>query len=315
VLTLIDNVGVYVAFPALLGIVLLVPLYLSQRRDLVRLRAWMEEDPRHPAADVAASEALLDRTEAELAAFLAERGEPVHAPTAPAAAPAAAADTAPTTAAAGPATVEAPAPAAPAAAPSPPARPAETLGGAAGTPMTPIPAAQRVTAERPALTRITMERAALEPHPRWRRFAGRLMRPRVLALIALAAVTIGVGALIGSRALTEHGTAGGKRQHRHGALAPGHITVSVLNGTAVPGLAAKVSETIHENGFKRGTIGTSRKQYQQTVVMFGGGEKRAAERVAHVLGVTPVQRIDRATRAVAGSAGVAVIAGADRVKG
>jgi hypothetical protein len=129
------------------------------------------------------------------------------------------------------------------------------------------------------------------------------------------AVTIGIGALIGSRALTEHGTAGGKRQHRHGALAPGHITVSVLNGTAVPGLAAKVSETVHENGFKRGTIGTSRKQYQQTVVMFGGGEKRAAERVAHVLGVTPVQRIDRATRAVAGSADVAVIAGADRVKG
>jgi hypothetical protein len=305
-LTLIDNVGVYVAFPALLGIVLLVPLYLSQRRDLIRLRAWMEEAPRHPAADVAASEALLDRTEAEVEAFLAERGEPVSALTAAAAAPAPAANTAP--AAAGPATVEAPVPPA-----APNAPPTETLG--AGTPMTPIPAAQRVTAERPALTRITMERAALEPHPRWRRFAGRLTRPRVLALIALVAVTIGIGALIGSRALTEHGTAGGKRQHRHGALAPGHITVSVLNGTAVPGLAAKVSETVHENGFKRGTIGTSRKQYQQTVVMFGGGEKRAAERVAHVLGVTPVQRIDRATRAVAGSADVAVIAGADRVKG
>jgi LytR cell envelope-related transcriptional attenuator len=303
-LTLIDNVGVYVAFPALLGILLLVPLYLSQRRDLVRLRSWMEQDPRHPTTDVAASEALLDRTEAELETFLAERGEPVGAPSAAAATP--------TPTAAGPATVEA---AAAPAAPSPSAAPTETRGGASGTPMTPIPAAQRVTAERPALTRITMERAALEPHPRWREFAGRLTRPRVLALIALAAVVIGVGALIGSRALTEHGTSGGKRPHRHGALAPGHITVSVLNGTAVPGLAAKVSETVHENGFKRGTIGTSRKQYQQTVVMFGGGEKRQAERVAHVLGVTPVQRIDHATRAVAGSADVAVIAGADRVNG
>jgi LytR cell envelope-related transcriptional attenuator len=303
-LTLIDNVGVYVAFPALLGILLLVPLYLSQRRDLVRLRSWMEQDPRHPTTDVAASEALLDRTEAELETFLAERGEPVGAPSAAAATP--------TPTAAGPATAEA---AAAPAAPSPSAAPTETRGGASGTPMTPIPAAQRVTAERPALTRITMERAALEPHPRWREFAGRLTRPRVLALIALAAVVIGVGALIGSRALTEHGTSGGKRPHRHGALAPGHITVSVLNGTAVPGLAAKVSETVHENGFKRGTIGTSRKQYQQTVVMFGGGEKRQAERVAHVLGVTPVQRIDHATRAVAGSADVAVIAGADRVNG
>jgi LytR cell envelope-related transcriptional attenuator len=310
-LTLIDNVGVYVAFPALLGILLLVPLYLSQRRDLLRLRSWMEQDPRHPATDVAASEALLDRTEAELERFLAERGEPVAAPSAAAATAVPAATTAPA-AAADSATVEA---AAAPAAPPPPAAPAETPGGSAGTPMTPIPAARRVTAERPALTRITMERAALEPHPRWRGFVGRLMRPRVLALIALAALTIGVGVLIGSRALTEHGTSGSKRPHRHGALAPGHITVSVLNGTAVPGLAAKVSETIHENGFKRGTIGTSRKQFQQTVVMFGGGEKREAERVAHVLGVTPVQRIDRATRAVAGSADVAVIAGADRVNG
>jgi hypothetical protein len=264
----------------------------------------MERDAGHPAADIAASEALLDRTEAELAAFLAQRGEPVAA-SIPAPSPAAATRR-PAAATAGSATIEAPA--------APPAPRVETAAGAGGTPMTPIPAARRVTSERPALRRITMERAALEPHPRWRGFASRITRPRVLALIALAAVTIGVGALIGSRALTEHGTGGARHAHRHGALAPTHITVSVLNGTAVPGLAAKVSETIHDNGFKRGTIGTSRKQYQQTVVMFGGGEKRAAERVAHVLGVTPVQRIDRATRAVAGSADVAVIAGADRVK-
>jgi hypothetical protein len=291
VLTLIDNVGVYVALPALVGILLLLPLYLSQRRDVGRLRTWMERDPAHPGADYAASEALLDRTEAELEAFLAARGQPTPSQSeSPAQA-----------------TVEAPAAPAPAAGP-----PAETPGGAAGTPMTPIPAAQRVTAERPALTRITMERAALEPHPRWRRFASNLTRNRVLALIALVAVTLGVAALIGSRALTEHGTAS-RHHHRPGAVVPSHVTVAVLNGTAEPGLASKLSETIHENHFKRGAIGTSRQQYQQTVVMFGGGEKRAAERVAHVLGVTPVQRIDRATRAVAGRADVAVIAGADRI--
>jgi hypothetical protein len=95
-------------------------------------------------------------------------------------------------------------------------------------------------------------------------------------------------------------------------VVPGHVSVAVLNGTSVPGLAARVSETLHENHFRRGAIGTSRKQYQQTVVMYGGGQKRAAERVAGVLGVTPVQRIDRGTRAVAGPADVVVIAGADR---
>src|SRR5436190_19895582 len=100
--TLIDNVGVYVAFPALLGIVLLLPLYLRQRRDVVRLRAWMARDPAHPQADVAASEALLDRAETELEAFLAERGEPLGAaPPAVAASPPAPGP--------GPPTVEAPA--------------------------------------------------------------------------------------------------------------------------------------------------------------------------------------------------------------
>jgi hypothetical protein len=125
-------------------------------------------------------------------------------------------------------------------------------------------------------------------------------------------VVIGVAALVGSRELLEHGDGGGRRPHHARGVVPSHVTVSVLNGTAVPGLAARVSETIHKNGFKRGAIGTSRKQYEQTVVMFGGGEKRAAERVAHALGVTPVQRIDRSTRAVAGPADVVVVAGADR---
>src|SRR3954452_16016281 len=99
--TLIDNVGVYVALPALLGIVLLLPLYLSQRRDVVRLRTWMERDPDHPQTDVAASEALLDRAETEREASLAERGESL------AAAPP------------GPPTVEAPAPPPAPAAPAP----------------------------------------------------------------------------------------------------------------------------------------------------------------------------------------------------
>ena len=45
---------------------LLLPLYLSQRRDLKRLVAWQEREPEHAAADVAASEAILDRAETEI---------------------------------------------------------------------------------------------------------------------------------------------------------------------------------------------------------------------------------------------------------
>ncbi|MEO8092208.1 MAG: LytR C-terminal domain-containing protein [bacterium] len=66
----IDRAGGIVAIAAGLGILLLLPLYFSQRRDLRRLVVWMEREPAHPAEDVAASEVLLDRAESELEELL-----------------------------------------------------------------------------------------------------------------------------------------------------------------------------------------------------------------------------------------------------
>ena len=279
--SLIDTVGRWVAFPATLGILLLLPLYVSQRRDITRLRAFREGEPDHPRADLAASEALLDRAEAELQALLAERGEPVTVTAAPAAGPGG---------------------------PGPVPPPAATEG------LPPVPPAQRVTGDRPALARVTTELAALEPHPRWRRFAGRLAAPRALAIIAFAAVVLAVGALIGSRVLLETGGSGAGRPHRASGLVPGQITVAVLNGTSKPGLGATIGGEVRRKGFKEGTIATARRSYQQTVVMYGRGRKKAAARVARVLGVTPVQPIDRTTREIAGAADVVVIAGRDKAK-
>jgi hypothetical protein len=280
---LIDTVGSWVAVPAALGLLLLLPLYLSQHRDLARLRWLMEAKPDFPGKDLLASEAILDRAEAEL--------ESILGPAAPAGA----------TASAEPTTLVAP-----------PQGTAATAAGAGGA-MAPIPPARRVTADRPALERITMERAALEPHPRWRRFGSALTRPRTLVAIVIAALALGVVALVGSHELLHNDTSsGGKRSG--GGTSSGAVTVAVLNGTSKPGLAGPVSATLRENGFKEGAISTTRKPYQQTVVMYAGGEKKAAERVARVLGVTPVQRIDQTTRAIAGAADVVVIAGADRTR-
>ena len=47
----------YVSLAAALACVLLLPLYISQRRDLERLHAWMEREPGHPQADIAANKA------------------------------------------------------------------------------------------------------------------------------------------------------------------------------------------------------------------------------------------------------------------
>ena len=269
---LVKDAGAIVAVIAGIGIALLLPLYLSQRRDLKRLVEWMEREPGHPAADVAASEALLDRAETELEQLL---GEPP-----PSAAP----------------TTEV----------TPPPAPAATPAEAAA-----VTAAQRVTAERPALERITMERAALEPHPRWRRFVGTITRPRWLVAIAVAAVVLGIVAIFGSELILETGGEGG-REPRAGAVATADVTFWFLNGTAVPGLGAKVGDDVEANDFKLGTVTTIPEPFDQTVVMFEKGQERAARRLARDLGVGPVQPIDRQAQRLAGGADLVVIAGQDR---
>jgi LytR cell envelope-related transcriptional attenuator len=282
VYTIARDLPAYVSLAAMTAFVLLLPLYFSQRRDLERLRAWMEREPGHPATDLAASEGLLDRAETELEAVFGPKPQ------------------APSEADAGEQVAAAPTVVAPPASPTPASA-------------TPLPPAQRVTHERPALERITMERAALQPHPRWRRLVGRIGQPGVLSAVAAAAVVLGLVAIFGSGELLG-GDEGSKHGPRPGAVVPGDVEVAVLNGTSAPGLAAKVGDDVRVNGFKLGTVTNSRDQFDQTVVMYERGQQRAAKKVAHDLGVKPVQPIDRQTEQTAGSADVVVIAGADRAK-
>jgi len=265
----------YVSLAAILTFALLLSLYASHRRDLQRLYAWMERDADHPAADLVASEALLDRAEADLEAVFG---------TADVAAEPEAVSSEPTVVA-----------------PPPPPVPAP-----------PPPAAWPPTSERPALERITMEREALQPHPRWRRLARRVTQPRALEIVGILAVVLGLAAIFGSeQLLTGQESSPGPKP---GAVVPENVTVAVLNGTSVPGLAAKVGDDVTVNGFTLGTVTNSRDQFDQTVVMYEPGQQAAARKVAHDLGVQPVQSIDRQTEQVAGNADVVVIAGADRAK-
>ncbi len=274
----IDVVGGVVAAIATLGILLLIPLYLSQRRDLKRLHEWMDADPGHPGVDMARSEAMLDRAEAELEELL---GEPSPAAAAPVAPPTPADEVAPTP--------------------------------AGGT--TPVPAAQRVTSERPALERITMERAALEPHPRWRSFVATINQPKLLIGIAIAAVVLGAGAIFFTEKLLESDDE--ETPARAGAVDPAEISVTVLNGVAsIPGLAARVGDDVEAAGFElqRPLSTTSGTPYDQTVVMFSRGHQREANAVARDLGVPAVQPLDQRTEGLSGGADVLVIAGEDRAQ-
>jgi LytR cell envelope-related transcriptional attenuator len=266
-----DLAGALVSLAAAIGLLLALPLYFSQRRDIHRLRAWMEREPAHPAEDLAASDAILDRAEAELEELVGPK----------------------------------------------PAAPGETAVRPSGTtPVTPVPAATRVTSERPALERITMERAALAPHPRWRRFAARATQPRVLATIGIVGLLVGVGGIFASERLLSDGDDG--EPARAGAIDPADVDVAVLNGTTAGGLAGLVADDVKAGGFTvvEGGITNAISSFDQTVVMFAPGNKRAADKVASDLGVTAVQRINGETRRVVADLepDVVVIAGEDRTR-
>lgn len=79
---LFGTAGAVASIAAALAFLLLLPLYVSQRRDVRRLRDWMEREPMHPAGDVAASEAILDRAETELEELLGEPARPTSTPAA-----------------------------------------------------------------------------------------------------------------------------------------------------------------------------------------------------------------------------------------
>lgn len=270
-----DEVAAIIATASALGLLLLAPLYISQRRDVRRLQEWMEHAPEHPLEDLRRSESLLDRAERELEEIYAERGEPV-----PGTGEMAATEVHP--------------------------------GGLGAEPgAAPLSPAARVTSERPALERITMERAALQSHPRWRRFVSRITQPRWLAAIGAVALAVAVAGIVGSEKLLEGGDEGPRAP-----VDPGGIEVAVLNATSASGLAGEISTDIERSGFLPGDVTNFEGDFERTVVMFTPGQKRAATRVTRELGGSPaIQEIDRKVERAAAGADVVVIIGNDRVQG
>lgn len=107
------------------------------------------------------------------------------------------------------------------------------------------------------------------------------------------------------------GSGGGKRKR---AIVPGNVTVAVLNGTTVPGLAKQVGDEVEARGFRLGTVANTPDQEQQraeSVVLYAPGHEREAKAVNSRLGIGQRERIDPGSQELAGDATVVVIAGAD----
>jgi hypothetical protein len=96
------------------------------------------------------------------------------------------------------------------------------------------------------------------------------------------------------------------------------VTVAVLNGTTVPGLAAQVADQLGSGGFARGQVTNAADQQRgETTVQYAPGQKTAAEEVASILKTSKakVTTLDANTQAIAGpDAEVVVTVGADRTQ-
>ena len=91
------------------------------------------------------------------------------------------------------------------------------------------------------------------------------------------------------------------------------MTVAVLNGTTVPGLAARVSDEVQSAGFEVGTVANSSDQQRaESVILFSPGHEREAAAVSRRLDIAQREPIDAATQGLAGDATVVVVTGADR---
>jgi hypothetical protein len=159
--------------------------------------------------------------------------------------------------------------------------------------------------------------------------------PRYIALILVGILVVGAGAAYGVSQLTSNGGGGAavshhssggggsggsshsKHGHKSAPLNPSSITVAVLNGTTVTGLAATTADKIEAAGFQRGNTDNALTQGQQaeSVVEYSKGNLRAAQLVGKKLGISQFEPIDPDTQKRAGDATVAVIIGADLANG
>ncbi len=140
---------------------------------------------------------------------------------------------------------------------------------------------------------------------------GRLAEPRYLAALFVVVLLVAGGV---AYAVTQTGgEADGKAGHseRAAALRPGDIEVTVLNGTAVPGLAATFGDMVERKGYKLGAVTNSTSSFTDSVVMYERGSAPEAHRVARSVDISQVRLMTPEIEAVSAGAPVSVVVGED----
>jgi hypothetical protein len=291
-LEIVQEIGAAAGFAAVVGLAVLSALYFSQARDVRRLREWAGRAPERSGRGVTA---------------LPERAAGVPPPAQPQTA---------VTASGPPASLTGPRPATPAGAFGPP-------------PLAPQPVRRTPSTQGPitraAASRAVPQQTVIIPPRRSQHWYGRI-GTRYVAVVLVGLLVLGGAAAYGVTRLTgdDGGDNSGNAQannenglpneaKRNGAaVQPGNVTVAVLNGTTVPGLAAALRDQIAAAGFKKGTINDfSDKQLAESVVQYAPGHQAEAKAVSRRLGISQREPVTADSRALARDATVIVIAGAD----
>ena len=205
-----------------------------------------------------------------------------------------------------------------------PGRVASPAGASGPPPVAPQPVRRTPSPQRP-ITSPAASGAVLPPRRSqswYSRIGTRYVAVALVGLLVLGgAAAYGVTELTGDDGGDNSGNAQANNDNglpnkpkRDGAaVKPGNVTVAVLNGTTVPGLAAALRDQIAAAGFKKGTINTfSDQQLAESVVQYTPGHQAEAEAVSRKVGVGQREPVTDNSRALAGDATVIVIAGADK---
>jgi len=170
------------------------------------------------------------------------------------------------------------------------------------------------TAEHRAAQQRDERRGRREAGPRGGGWRERLGDPRYLvgAFVVLILLAGGVAYAVTQGGSEAGGNGGGKAGKRTSkSMNPGEIEVTVLNGTAVDGLAGTFGNKVEQHGFQLGAVGNSKASFSESVVMFEQGEGRAAHRVADVLEIPRVRPMSSEIASLAAGAAIAVVVGED----
>jgi hypothetical protein len=142
-------------------------------------------------------------------------------------------------------------------------------------------------------------------------FGSRIAEPRYLVGIFVVVLLLAAGAVYVATQGSDSADGKDGKTKSAKATKPGEIEVTVLNGTAVPGLAAKFGDEVEGKGFQLGAVTNSSTSFAESIVMFERGHATEAHKVAKALDISQVKLMSADIESVSGGAPVSVIVGED----